>query len=54
VHANYTLGIVTTHSAVALDHSWKNIVVTIRGSASIDDFVCDLMFMTTPTDMSSP
>ena len=45
VYANYKAGIVDTPFAVVLDHAWKSVVVTIRGSASIDDFVCDLAFM---------
>jgi hypothetical protein len=44
VYANYKAGIVATPFAVVLDHAWKSVIVAIRGSASINDFICDLAF----------
>jgi hypothetical protein len=32
---------VATPFAVVLDHAWKSVVVTIRGSQSIDDWISD-------------
>ncbi|KAG7356822.1 hypothetical protein IV203_001508 [Nitzschia inconspicua] len=44
VCANYEVGNVVTPLAVVLDHAWNPVVVTIRGSASMGDFFCDLNF----------
>ncbi|KAG7356463.1 lipase class 3 [Nitzschia inconspicua] len=44
VYANYKAGIVAAPFAVVLDHAWDSVVVTIRGSASMGDFFCDLNF----------
>mmetsp|Transcript_15461 Transcript_15461/g.38489 ORF Transcript_15461/g.38489 Transcript_15461/m.38489 type:complete len:875 (-) Transcript_15461:1699-4323(-) len=42
VYANYNTGVVATPFAVVLDHAWKSVVVTIRGSATLDDMMTDL------------
>jgi len=49
VYANYEAGIKATPFAVVLDHAWQSVVVTIRGSQSIDDFLSDLAL--TPVEL---
>jgi hypothetical protein len=41
-YSNFTAGIAATPYAVVMDHPWKSVVVTIRGSQSIDDMMSDL------------
>mmetsp|Transcript_15456 Transcript_15456/g.38468 ORF Transcript_15456/g.38468 Transcript_15456/m.38468 type:complete len:610 (-) Transcript_15456:2613-4442(-) len=42
VYANYSTGVIATPFAVVLDHAWKSVVVTVRGSATLDDMMTDL------------
>jgi hypothetical protein len=53
VYANYRAGVVATPYAVVLDHAWKSVVVTIRGSQSIDDWMSDLAFVPRELDKCS-
>ena len=47
VYANYFDGLSATPFAVVLDHVWKTVVITIRGSVSIDDMITDVSMHTT-------
>jgi hypothetical protein len=47
VYANYFDGLSATPFAVVLDHVWKTVVITIRGSVSIDDMITDVTMHTT-------
>jgi hypothetical protein len=42
VYTNYSAGVIATPFAGVLDRGWKTVVVTIRGSVSIDDMMTDL------------
>jgi sn1-specific diacylglycerol lipase len=42
LYANYECDVVKCPFAVVLDHKWNSVVVTIRGSTTIDDFVTDM------------
>eukprot|EP00529_Nitzschia_sp_RCC80_P000421 CAMPEP_0113445078 /NCGR_PEP_ID=MMETSP0014_2-20120614/2998_1 /TAXON_ID=2857 /ORGANISM="Nitzschia sp." /LENGTH=891 /DNA_ID=CAMNT_0000336113 /DNA_START=120 /DNA_END=2792 /DNA_ORIENTATION=- /assembly_acc=CAM_ASM_000159 len=42
VYARYECDVFKTPFAVVLDHRWNSIVVTVRGSTALDDFVTDM------------
>ena len=43
-YANFVNGIVSTPYAIIVDEELKKIVLTIRGTISIDDIVCDFQY----------
>ena len=49
VYAQFMQGLAKTPYGIFVDHAWKSIVVSIRGTQSLDDVVADLTM--TPTSM---
>lgn len=42
IHAQFVSGITETPYCVLVDHAWRCVVVSIRGTMSLDDCLCDL------------
>jgi hypothetical protein len=45
VYANYQDTVMVTPFTIVLDHAWKSVVVTIRGSQYIDDWISDTVMV---------
>ncbi|KAL7463832.1 hypothetical protein ACHAXS_004182 [Conticribra weissflogii] len=50
MHANFFNGICQTPYAILLDNSIKSVVITVRGTSSLEDWVIDLQYVPLPLD----
>jgi hypothetical protein len=49
VYVQYKQGIAETPYAIVFDHAWNSIIVTIRGTQSLEDLLADLNML--PTEL---